>query len=179
MALLQPRSVFRYRVNSVTVGPSDNTEVTVISQTIPGGMMGTAGILRCRGVGDYLNNNGAAGRTIIMRVYCGGTKVFDSNASTSLSQSANRRMVTWDLMFSNLGASNSNRLGGDFVIGAAAGPTTGLGALVAATLSGNVGSNGAVAIDTSVDWDWKITFQHSASESTLDLRVSSILVEVV
>lgn len=177
-AIAPANILYRYRADTITVGPSDASEVTIVSQTIPAGVMTTTGILRCFVRGDMLNNS-AAGKTMIARIYAGGTKIFDSAASTSITNSVNRRMFLLDAAFINLSAANVNRMAGSFSVGAAAGPTTGLGALVAASFSGSIGSVTPLAIDTSIAWIWKVTLQLSASDPAYEMRISSVYTEIL
>lgn len=167
----------RYRAAAVAVGPSDATEVTLINQTIPGGLMGTTGILRCTAGGDFMNSSGSHAWTF--RVYAGGVKIYDSGIS--LSAQATRRPFFAQMSYANRNSAAANQLAGFIDMGTQTAPTTGIGAIVA----GATGSTPSAfasdlqTIDTSADWIFKVTMQLDASLSTLDMRISSVLLEVL
>ena len=173
----------RYRTAAaVAVGPSDASEVTLISQTIPGGLLGVTGAVRCTIIGDWLNNHASATRTVTLRVYAGGTKIYDA-ATAAITQSTTRRAFYGEMSFVNLNSASSNRLSGIAAVGTNAAPTTGISTWGTASLGTHVVpqvfASDIVAIDTALGWIFKVTLQLSASESTLDMRISQVLLEVL
>ena len=117
---------YRYRANNVLVGPSVGTEVTIIDQTIPAGVMGTTGVLDCKLVGDWLNNHATTGRSFTLRVYAGGTKIYDGASTGSITQATVRRGVWAQLQFACLNSASSNKLDGFLAMGNVTAPTTGI-----------------------------------------------------
>lgn len=165
-----------YKAGPVAVGPSVSTEVTLIDQTIPGGLLGVRGAVRCLVDGNFLNN-GAAGQTVTLRVYAAGTKIYDG-VSGGYTQSANRRGLWLDMVFANRNSESANELAGFLAVGNANAPTAGISNLAAGFANSSFGS-GQVAIDTSASWAFKVTVQLSASETTLEMPVSLVLLEVL
>lgn len=170
---------YRYRANNVLVGPSVGTEVTIIDQTIPAGIMGTTGIVDLKMVGDWLNN-GAAGRGYVLRIYAGGTKIVDTATTSSITQQTTRRALTVYAQFANLNSASSNKLSGSATLGINNAPTTGISTLATGQFAAAFGSD-TVSIDTSVAWNFKVTLQFASgvSESTLDIRIGSCVLEVL
>lgn len=168
----------RYRTAApVAVGPSDASEVTLINQTIPGGLLGVTGALRCTiDPADWLNN-GSLARSYTLRVYAGGTKIYDS-VGVSSAISGNRRALFLQMVFANRGSAAINDLSGLSVSGNANTPTTGISTLASVGTTSSFGS-GPTTIDTSIAWIFKATLQLSAAESTLEMRISQVLLEVL
>lgn len=173
MAILLPGSR-TFRASNVSVGPNDASEITLIDQQLPA--FGLNSGVRCTVKGDLLSNS-AASRTGTLRVYAAGTKIFDG-VTGALTQTGARRALWLEMLFANYGATNTNELDGEFSLGAGANPTTGISGLGSGIALAAFGS-GPVAIDTSVPWNFKVTWQLSNAEALLDSRIKTVLLEVI
>ena len=153
-----------YAAAPVAVGPSSAAETTLIDQTIPAGSLAVLGGFDFS-VGGTILNNTAANATFVFRVYAGGSAVYAST-SGNVASSANERAVWVHGRFSNLNATNSNRVSGDIFIGNANVPTTGVSDFTNATILSAYATD-AFVVDTTAAWHFKITWQLSSSNANL------------
>lgn len=152
--------------------------------TIGAGVMGANGILRCSLMGDYLNS--AASEVIpIFKIKFGGTTLFNdptANNSAPVS-SANRRPWICNFEIHNLGATNSQWMGGSIWFGTTAAPTTGLGGIGLASTTngfGNVfGTSAAAAVDTTAAKLLEVTVTWGTATTTRSWRLQSAHVQVL
>lgn len=103
---------------------------TVVSYSVPGGTLGTTGIIRLN-VGGIWNNAAGANRTITMSITYGGTTMWSSTSSNLSSGST----IAWKLEF-YLMANNSataQTLSGHVALSSVTAPTTGTGTLANTT----------------------------------------------
>lgn len=164
---------------------SDALENTIITKSIPGGTIGTSGVLRLTALGDYLNNSGVV-RTLTPRVKFGGTTLWGS-VSADIAVSANRRSFRLVCELSSVLATNVQFMAGLLQLGpAGSGANGGFqgdatdGALAAAeSLVMPIASSGTVAIDTTSAQTLLVSVQHSASDPNLSLRLHSHMIELL
>lgn len=172
--------ITRYDAGPIAVGPSVDTEVTLIEQTIPGGLLGVYGRLRCTFGGSFLNSS--VSRTYTLRVYAGGTKILDVT-SVAIAAAAMRRAFAGELNFANRNNAASNLVFGSVGLGAASSPTLGVGGALSGSGSGgsvpNTIASGVVAINTAVDWAFKVTLQLSFADAAFDIALDQVLLEVM
>jgi hypothetical protein len=138
-------------------------ETNLISFTIPGGVMGTDGVLALNFGGNIANNSGA-NRTVRVRIYLGATLMYD-DTSAAMVTGASYPLVGRLVLNSNSSAS-SQRLTGTLMIGG--GPaTTGLGDLATDEIISTTPLQGTAAVDTSTDQTFRITVTHSNASASL------------
>lgn len=148
--------------------------------TIGAGEMSTNKIARVILVGDYLNNSGGA-VTLTVAIKLGATTLY-KDVSGSIEQSADRRALRIEFEIANLGAANSQWMGGKVFLGHPGATTNGIGDLL--FLSGAPDEMvmpvaGSSAEDTASSKALVVTVQHSASASTISARLKYALVEIV
>lgn len=142
--------------------------------------MGPHGVVQCLVAGDSMWNKDALG-TYTMRVYAGGTKIYDCTSS-AFGQAATRRTINFEMNFINLDSAKANQLIGVGSVGNNIAPTTGQGALnnttAAALVTPQSFSSAHQAIDTSVDWIFKVTMQLNTSHAAVDMRIAQVRLKV-
>jgi hypothetical protein len=148
--------------------------------TIGAGEMSTNKIAKVILVGDYLNNSGA-GVTLTIAIKLGATTLY-KDVSGSIEQSADRRAFRVEFEIANLGAANSQWMGGKVFLGHPGATTNGIGDLL--FLSGAPDEMimpvaGSSAEDTATAKTLVVTVQHSASAVTVSARLKYALVEIV
>jgi hypothetical protein len=149
-------------------------ENTLYSFSIPGNTIGATGILRCRFIADFLNNTGA-NQTGTLRIKLGATTIFASG-SGNIATNAGRRVLDLDFILANL-TTGSQRLGGRAHMGAA-GASTGEGD-IAATVIVNGTEYGTAAEDTTSAKTLAITWQHAASNASLEIARKMVVLELL
>ncbi len=132
--------------------------------TVPGGFMGTRGMLRCTLIGDFMNQTGVACR-IGLALVVGGTTVWSS--ATGNGDIANHsQRHPWRLQFwiANLDSASTQFAAGRFTMGTNAAPLVGIGALsnaVGGITDGPFvipfGSADTFSVDTSQDFTVEMT----------------------
>lgn len=149
--------------------------------TVPGGTLGTKGMLRGTILGDYLNNTGSA-KTFTPALKVGGTTVW-ADTTTTLASNTNRH--DWTLEF-HLGVKGTTiYVTGTWFYSTAAGATTGIGDLADTTPDGDgpqlipFGSNGTLGIDMASDRTIQFTVIHSANSASLSIRRQYAVFELV
>ena len=128
-----------------------STETDIWSMTVPGGTLGTDGMIEIDFVGSYLNNTALA-RSMTIRFYYGGTFITAVNA-LSQNASATRRLFNGKFYIKATGATNSQRLMSSMVRSDAD------GTFFDGTSVGH--SEGTALIDSTADQTLKITVRHS------------------
>lgn len=163
-----------YTSGQILVGPTSAAETDLINVTLPG--LGPNAVARTTLIGDFINNGGASA-TVGLKVYAGGTKIYDATSS-GVAQAATRRSLYVDLFFSNNGNPASNGLVGFVAIGSATAGTTGLSGLQGNALNAAI-SSGPVNIDTSSPTSYRVTWQLGTSASIVDSRFQQAVLNVI
>ncbi len=157
---------------------STTVETNLCSLTIPAGTLSVDSMLRLTVIGDWLYNRNTGDR-LNLRIYFGGTKIWDSGTLGGATLNANRHPYTWMPLIPNLNSLSSNMLGGfmvaDHQTGPSPTPTTGIGAFqqmqVASAVVNVEPAGGAhavgspLSIDTSVAVTLAVTAQWSGAGS--------------
>ena len=117
-----------------------------------------------------------------LRVYAGGTKIYDCTTS-AFGAAAARRAMSFLLHFVNRGTAATNRLFGQGGVGGNVAPTTGIATIndssLGAITTAQPFASDLQTVDTSANWIFKVTMQLSVSEVNYGARVSSVLLEVL
>lgn len=144
---------------------STNT-TSIYSCTIPANWMGSTGVVRTRLLGEYWHSVGAAA-SINLRIGLSSTTLYQDTTAT-MTASADSRPVWISFDIVNLGATNSQVLGGKMEI-AAPTATTGQGdaATVAPT---DVVMRGTAAVDTTSASTLDVFIKHSAASTLITYR---------
>jgi hypothetical protein len=174
-------------VNTVTETDLLNNEITVGANA-----MSTNKILRCILAGDYLNNSGAA-RALALKIKLGATTAWSGSITSgggNIAASASRR--AWRLAFeiANLGATNSQFMTGEFHLGAATAPATGVSdapssSVAAASVDASaettfpLATNGTLTVDTTSSQILAVNCTHPTANASLSMRLKYAVVEVV
>lgn len=145
---------------------NSTTTTSIYSVLIPANYMGTDGTVRTRLMGEYWHSAGATA-TLTLRIGLSTTTMFQ-DASAALAVSANSRPVWIDVNLRNLGATNSQILGGEVNIGGTGGATTGQGDIAAAGTSGII--RGTAAVDTTSDATLDFFITHSVASTLITYR---------
>jgi hypothetical protein len=162
-------------VNTVT--ETDLIGAQGTGQSIFANMLGPATTARVSLTGDFLNNT--AGATISrIRVYYGGTLMFDSGtAQLSMVQSATRRRWRIEFELANQGATNAQSLDGTFTMTRAGADTGGTGFGGLQDLLGNgaiqktiASFGGTAAVDSTLSQNLRVTVAHTSSSPSLSWR---------
>lgn len=168
-------------VNTVTETDLLNDELTILAN-----QLGTNKTGRLTLEGDYLNNSGA-NRTLQVKVKLGATTLFDD--TVTLVFDADRRALRIVVEITNLGAANSQWLGGLFALSAATNGTSGGPALgntagssggQATDLQGIVAPlRGSATEDTTANRTLKVTVTHGAAHASLSARLKHAYLEIL
>jgi hypothetical protein len=153
-------------------------ETTVYSFSVPGGTLGTTGMLMLKFAGNWLANSGAP--ILIVRAKFGGTVVGVSNfAGAALANDVDRAAFTGEVLICANGATNSQRThltvwtGGRLTAEVANPPTTG------AAGTTHVTENNALALDTTAAQTLAVTAQWSVANAANSYRLeSAVLVKL-
>lgn len=155
------------------------TETTLFTYTVPAGIMSTNRRLRLELGGDYLNNSGLPVTTSeTLRIKFGGTTIWEDVGKLHAS-SSNRKPWFMRVNITNLGAANSQGLGGTIMLGGSP-ATTGIGEygddeLDASTAIGNTG----LTIDTTATAVLAVSVQHGQADAAVSYRVNAGTLELV
>ena len=158
---------------SITNVSNTTTETTVYSFSVPANTLETNRALRLTMAADYLNNS-AGSDTFTIRVKYGATTIFQS--AQSLTQDANRRGLTLDVMLSAANGTGQQVARGVFVIG----PVN----TFAGNTQGNVGSideaiHASIAEDSTGALTLEVTFEHATAAATIDAREHITMLELL
>lgn len=137
------------------------TETSVLSVTVPGGTLSTSNALYFALVGSFENDTGAT-RTTTMRVKYGGTTIFTGVISFS-SAFVDRSALLVDVWLNAHGATNAQTLRAEARLGINSGSVDG-GDFLSADAGHRVGFARNIAIDSSVNQTFEITFQNSDAD---------------
>lgn len=155
-------------------------ETTVYTKTITGGTLGSANALRLTLIGDYLNNQ-AASRNLTIKVKYGGTIICEQTI-TAFPQSAIRLPLALTSVLSANNATNAQVSRTEGYVGAN-GNADGAGANFATGSPASVDHfeivHNAVAVDSTVDQTFEVTFQHNDSAATLSARCFVAILELL
>ncbi len=154
------------------------TETTVYSYAVPGGTLGTTGVLLLKFAGNWLANSGNP--TLYVRARFGGTVIGVSNfAGSALANDADRAAFTGEVLICANGAANSQRAhltiwsGGRLTTEVGAPPTTSANGPVHAT------EHNALALDSTVAQTLAVTAQWSVAHANNSYRFeSAVLVKL-
>jgi hypothetical protein len=150
------------KVTAPVVIQSSTAEATLFDVAIPGGTLGTNGMLRVAIIASIVPST--VGVVFTLRVYFGGTK-YSEIVLPNLPVSTGVRPVDWLLQLAARGATNAQKLNGHFAaeLGAASvvNPPTGEGTSSNAFTTRNFGAN--VTEDSTVARNLKVTVQAGSS----------------
>jgi hypothetical protein len=154
-------------------------ETTLFTFSVPANIMSTNRRLRLELGGDYLNNSGGTLTTSeTLRIKYGGATVWADTGKLH-ANSSNRKPWFLRCNIMNLGATNSQSLGGMILLGGSP-STTGIGEyaddeLDCSTAIGNTG----LTVDTTSAQTLAVTVQHGQADANISYRVNSGTLEVV
>jgi hypothetical protein len=151
------------RGGAATAINNSNTTTSIYSVAIPANYMGTNRTVRTKLIGEYWHSVGATA-TLTVRIGLSTTTMFQ-DATAALAVSANSRPVWIECNVVNLGATNSQVLGGEINVGGTGGATTGQGDIAAAGTSGVIRGTAAVDTTSAVTLDFFI--RHSAASTLI------------
>jgi hypothetical protein len=118
--------------------------------------------------GDFLNNSGA-NATVRWVINVNGTTVLNTNVSAAIATNASRRPWKAELVFSNLAATNANRVSLDWRLGNSTAATVGIGSFGTASLS-YFGMSNALAINTATALTIDVRATLSSANAAISLR---------
>lgn len=139
-------------------------ETDFFNYSVPGGTLGTANSIRVKAYGTLTNNTGG-NRTVTVKVVYGATTMF-ADVTPSIATNASARAWTLDFSISANNATNAQRLGGHFMLGAVTNAANGTGDFAGTTLV-NVPFYGTAAEDSTAAKTLKITWTHGANDANL------------
>jgi hypothetical protein len=177
------RPVFVKATEKQIVSSASEVDLLNGEGTIPANYIGANGALRVQLAGDYLNNTGND-RTLTLALKFGASTLW-SDTSTNLPASGTRHDWSLECYIANRNATNSQFTSGVFLFSYHGAATTGIGDFSKLSLDGDgpfftpFGSSGPSAIDTTASQLLQFTAQHSASASTLSIRLESATAELV
>lgn len=147
---------------SVTTDLNNTTvETSAFSVTVAGGTLSTSNALHLSLVGQFENDTGAT-RTTTMRVKYGGTTIFTGVVSFS-SAFTERSALLIDVWLYAHGATNAQTLRAEARLGLNSGSVDG-GDFLSADAGHRVGFARNIAIDSSVNQTFEVTFQNSDAD---------------
>lgn len=161
--------VLSRKTSSTGVGPSDSSEVTIFTYTVLATTLGTDGRLILHLTGEYFNNSGAT-RTLTVRVKLAGTDRFVL-ATGNLAASAGTRRWTLEVTIQATGATNAQDLTFDFKLSSGDTASTGEGGRY--DINGNGVGGVALTEDSTANFTFDVTFQHSTSDVNLSANCKS------
>ena len=154
---------------------SSTTETSVLSEILPGGILGTSGIAFVTLDGDYLSND--ALNNVTFRIKFGGTTFVGNLTGTGVTN-ASRAPLGMTFRLINLGSAASNKVVGNFWIGDQA-------ALSVAGIGGNTPpvdnffASAPQTIDTTASQTLEVTLQNSVNGANTSVRVDSYDVSII
>ena len=142
------------------------TETSVFSETVPGGLMGPSGIVRCRWFGRY-DNSSTAGRQLRVRINFGGVLIYN-DITQNLSQTQGLHSIELNFEIANLASVSSNIMYGYARIQEMDPADTGFGNITGGTAYESNAQIGSAVLTTDTDQDQtiEITMQLSDGEAT-------------
>lgn len=145
---------------------NSTTTTSVYSCTIPANWMGSTGVVRTRMLGEYWHSVGAAA-SINLRIGLSSTTMYQDTSATFTASADSRPVwITFDIV--NLGATNSQVLGGKCEISAPT-ATTGQGDFATAATT-DVVIRGTAAVDTTSACTLDVYVKHSAASTLITYR---------
>lgn len=168
--------VIAQTASKVDVGPSDSSEVTVYTYSVPADSIGAAGMLRLAIRGHLLNNTGG-NRALTLRVKLGGTTLIDVTTGNIATGSA-RRVVRVDLEVQGDGASSAQLVSGALIISGAGSVTTAVAA-GAPDLNASRYFEGSGAKDMTSAQTLEVSIQLSASDAAYEADIERALLELL
>lgn len=163
-----------YKTNTVTI-VNTAAETNIFTTSIAGGVMGTTGRVAWTIYGNSLNNSGAV-RTFTLKVKLGASTLYNGTSAT-YSTATDRRPIVIRGGIQNVGSAASQVFNGEFVMGSATAPTTGIGAIAAAMPLQAVLA-GTATEDTTTAKSLTLTLTHSIANASLEMKFDSIVVEL-
>lgn len=166
-------------VNTVATVDLLNAEITVDA-----GAMSTNRMIRATLVGDYLNNTGGAQNGNLLLKF-GATSLWGDTlgGGGGIASSATRHPWMAQFTIANLGATNSQQVGGFFWFGlATAGAAAGVGTIgtaFSAQTAFGTPITGTAAEDTTAAKALVFSMTHNAANAALSIRLLNAVVEVV
>jgi len=142
------------------------TTTSIYSVAIPANAMGTGRVVRTKLIGEYWHSAGATA-TLTFRIGLSTTTLYQ-DASAALAVSANSRPCWVEVFLANLGATNSQILGGEINIGSTGGATTGQGDLATAGTSALIRGTSAVDTTSAVTLDFFV--RHSVASTLISYQ---------
>lgn len=142
------------------------TETTVYSSTVPGGTLGTDGMLEMVLIGRYFNNSGS-NRTFTVIMKYGGTAIY-RGLSGSIGSGSDPRSFLFHGFLGAAGATNAQRCNARQAVGRLnAEPPTGTGTT---SVSADQQGNTSVAVDSTADQTLEIAVMHNAANANLSFK---------
>lgn len=157
------------------VGPSDATEQTIFTGTVPANCMGTDRMLRLAIRGTAKNQTGS-GRLFQIRVNFGGSTLLDF--SINLASSATLTTFWVDVEIQNDAATNAQNVTAKATLPGGSAPATG-------TAGGSVGAagirtvEGTGTVDTTSDQTLAVTLQLPVSDANLYADIERGMLELI
>lgn len=154
------------------------TETTVYSYSVPGGTLGTTGILLLKFAGNWLANSGTPLLTV--RAKLGGTVIGVSNyAGVGIANDADRAAFTGEVLICANGATNSQRTHLTVWTGGRLPSEVGAPPTVASSGSVHTSEHNALALDSTAAQTLAITAQWSVANVANSYRFeSAVLVKL-
>lgn len=157
------------RVTSQTkAGPSDASEVTLYSKSIAAGLLGSDKRLTLTASGTYINNSGTS-KLLTLKIKFGATTLFATTSGNITTGGGNSREWTLVVILQEMGATNSQRASAVFSLSTAIAAASGVGGRPdpnGGAVGGGVASEDATAAKTL-----SVTFQHSASDASVEISI--------
>lgn len=171
-----------YRANGTVTVVDTVVETTLLTQAIPGNTIGASGIVKMRLFGDYANSTGGS-EVHRLKITFGGVTIIDFSRSTSQVQSLLRQPFMVDFTLANLGVTNSQFGGGQFVQASQTGVSggdfaAGIGNISATSPVVPLGTT-LTTIDTTVSQTLTVTVTHGSASPTISTRRHFWLIEVL
>ena len=148
-----------------TVGPSDNTEKTMLTYALPANTLGTNGLLRIMPFFWHLNNSGS-GNTWTLKVKLGATTLITMAFSTPTN--ASRRLLSPIIYIKGDGATNAQEAF-----------CTMLATVDSAASAGLQGAHGTGAEDTTTNLNLVITVTNSLNNANVETTLMHSTVELL
>lgn len=174
------RGQTKYRIPSVlyrdvTRFPVANTVTQTVcaTYTLPGGALGTDGILRMRGSGNYWNNSGGAS-TLKITVDINGVEVFDTGAF-SVAADAGFRAITFDC---TVAGKNNVAQQSSYATGEIGGPLS-VGNRAKAVLAAFNQTRDDLTINSAVNQVITVKVQHGTANASITFALDHFFIELL
>ncbi len=162
-----------------TAAESDLFGTAGTGYSIPGGLLGTDGVVKLKLGADLLDN--AAGN-ITVKVYYGASAIYTTNTVVGPTASATHRTFWLDLALQNQAATNAQWLTGYGGIGSATSVVAGVGEPVgisAPFYSDFFMTAAAATVDSTAAQNFRVTWTWSAASASLSVATKVCLIEIV